>query len=121
MFKAGDVVEIAFVCVGVPVREKRYRVLMTLRAVTLISDKFRKVNELLSLLRLDNFTEHYFHVGCGSQVACIKERGSGVREFHDQAPPFVCRHGRSSRNFVQATSGRVGGTGAKEGSGRQQS
>jgi hypothetical protein len=52
LIKAGDVVEIAFVCVGVPVREKRYRMLLSLRAVTLISDQFRKVNCFTMFARL---------------------------------------------------------------------
>ncbi|RXW14439.1 hypothetical protein EST38_g11415 [Candolleomyces aberdarensis] len=44
-FKNGDVVEIAFACVGVPAKEGQHRLLLNLKAVTLINDDLRKEAE----------------------------------------------------------------------------
>lgn len=43
VFKLGDVVEVAFCVVGIPVKDKKYRMLLSLRALTLVSDACRKV------------------------------------------------------------------------------
>ncbi|KAJ2914813.1 hypothetical protein MD484_g5618, partial [Candolleomyces efflorescens] len=49
IFNPGDVIEVAFSCVGVPVKEGRYRLLLNLRAVTLVTDECRKKSEVESL------------------------------------------------------------------------
>ncbi|RXW21096.1 hypothetical protein EST38_g4748 [Candolleomyces aberdarensis] len=49
VFSPGDVIEIAFSCVGVPVKGGQYRLLLNLRAVTLVSDECRKKSEQASV------------------------------------------------------------------------
>lgn len=45
-FKAGDVVEMAFSLVAVPIKEKRRLLYLNLKALTMIDDSIRKVSEL---------------------------------------------------------------------------
>ena len=43
LFRPGDIVEIAFSCIGIPIKEKRHKMLLNLRALTLLDDSIRKV------------------------------------------------------------------------------
>ncbi|KAH6902998.1 hypothetical protein BKA70DRAFT_1228161 [Coprinopsis sp. MPI-PUGE-AT-0042] len=40
-FKVGDIVEVAFACVAIPIKEKRFKLILQLRAVTLLSSTTR--------------------------------------------------------------------------------
>ncbi|RXW11458.1 hypothetical protein EST38_g14397 [Candolleomyces aberdarensis] len=42
LFKSGDIVEVAFSCVCVEVKNRQHRIILNLRAMTLIEDKVRK-------------------------------------------------------------------------------
>ncbi|KAF6740915.1 hypothetical protein DFP72DRAFT_1027664 [Ephemerocybe angulata] len=43
LFKAGDIVEISFSCVAIPVKGSAYKLILNLRALTLIDDQLRLV------------------------------------------------------------------------------
>ncbi|KAF5334148.1 hypothetical protein D9611_015080 [Ephemerocybe angulata] len=45
VFKVGDVVEVAFSCVGVPIKGQRMRILLQLRGLTLLDNTIRKESE----------------------------------------------------------------------------
>jgi hypothetical protein len=42
--KTGNLVEIAFACVAVPTKEGRHKMMLNLKAVTIIDDSIRKVS-----------------------------------------------------------------------------
>ncbi|KAH6871664.1 hypothetical protein BKA70DRAFT_1450892 [Coprinopsis sp. MPI-PUGE-AT-0042] len=45
--KPGDLVEIAFICVAIPIKDQRYKLMLQLRAITLISSTLRLSSENL--------------------------------------------------------------------------
>ncbi|KAF6747794.1 hypothetical protein DFP72DRAFT_821263, partial [Ephemerocybe angulata] len=49
LFKVGDVVEVAFSFVGVPIKDKRMRVILQLRGLTLLDNTIRKVRRIYSM------------------------------------------------------------------------
>ncbi|KAJ2919911.1 hypothetical protein MD484_g399, partial [Candolleomyces efflorescens] len=56
--RAGDIVEIAFCCVAVPIKEKRRLMFLNLRAVTLLDDSVRKAAEARQRLATPPLTPH---------------------------------------------------------------
>lgn len=42
LFKAGDIVKIAFSIVGVPIKDNRVRLILLLRGLTLVEDGIRR-------------------------------------------------------------------------------
>lgn len=44
VYKSGDVVELAFSFIGIPIKNNQYKLLTCLRAVVLIDDTLRKVS-----------------------------------------------------------------------------
>ncbi|KAF6754968.1 hypothetical protein DFP72DRAFT_965302 [Ephemerocybe angulata] len=58
VFKVGDLVEVAFSCVGVPIKGQRMRILLQLRGVTLLDNIVRKESERLDKLSISNAVVH---------------------------------------------------------------
>ncbi|KAJ3514668.1 hypothetical protein NMY22_g14658 [Coprinellus aureogranulatus] len=49
IFKAGDIVEVAFAIVGIPIKDERLRMMFLLKGLTLLDNELRKESELVPL------------------------------------------------------------------------